>query len=229
MQRAVTQFRQGRQVPALAAALAALDLTVFQYEGVTEEELAEYGVDASEWKGLAVRCVLLAVDVSTACTLFAWQQQVAAILDAQIGAFGLGAALRFTPGQLRPQRRDGWSKPCAEYVPSGPVPRAMIGVPVQTVHAVKGETHDVTVFVCPELGKKNAGRCPSIVWWSDDPADQEEKRIAYVAMTRTRRDLVVCVSNECYLRLSASRAQFVATFECLTVYEFTETKARCLV
>jgi len=57
-------------------------------------------------------------------------------------------------------------------------------VPVQTVHAVKGETHDLTVFVCPDPAQKN--RCPSVVWWSNDDSDAEERRIAFVAVTRTR-------------------------------------------
>jgi len=41
--------------------------------------------------------------------------------------------------------------------------------------------------------------------------DKEERRIAYVAMTRTQGDLFVCVSETCYERLATCRAAFVAT------------------
>ena len=91
-------------------------------------------------------------------------------------------------------------------------------ISVQTVHAVKGETHDVTIFVCPEPHRKDD--CPSMVWWSDAPSDQEERRIAFVAVTRTRGDLIVCVSEECFGRLQKLRADFVQSFECMAVDEF---------
>jgi superfamily I DNA/RNA helicase len=91
-------------------------------------------------------------------------------------------------------------------------------VPVMTVHGVKGETHDITVFVCPDNTGSN--HCPSTIWWSADEKDREEKRIAYVAMTRTQGDLILLVSDNCFERLRISRRPFVESFECLTVDEF---------
>jgi len=83
--------------------------------------------------------------------------------------------------------------------------------PGANVHGVKGETHDITVFVCPP--PKSAARCPSAAWWPPDGEDHEEKRIAYVAMTRTRGDVVLCVSGDCFRRLSVDRASFVGALE----------------
>ena len=90
---------------------------------------------------------------------------------------------------------------------------------VQTVHGVKGETHDVTLFVCPP---SNEARCPSVVWWSTDEIHREEKRIAFVAMTRSRRDLIVCVTEECYDRLKKHRKEFVESFHSMKVDEFIQ-------
>lgn len=102
--------------------------------------------------------------------------------------------------------------------PSG-LPSGQRSVPVTTVHGVKGETHDVTIFVCPDT---NAEHCPSTIWWSQDEKEREERRIAYVAMTRTQGDLILCVSDDCYGRLCESRKPFVDSFECMTVDEFVD-------
>ena len=58
------------------------------------------------------------------------------------------------------------------------------------------------------------------MWWSTNDKDREEKRIAYVAMTRSQEDLVVCVSEDCYIRLATSRQAFVKEFECMTAIEY---------
>ena len=88
----------------------------------------------------------------------------------------------------------------------------------QTVHAVKGETHDLTVFVCPAPRQEN--RCPSVVWWSDAPADQEERRIAFVAVTRSRGDLIVCASENVFARLQKYRTGFYQLFEQMSISDF---------
>lgn len=217
MQRGTRHFRQGRHVPALAAARAAIDLAVFEYEGVTEDTLAEYGIDAGTWKALAVRCLLRAADATTTGTLLEWQQMIGAIVDEEIITFQLAASLSFTSGKLKPKRLKGWDKPCLEFLPSNPPPQSLLGAPVQTVHSVKGETHDTTVFVCREPDR---GSCPPTAWCSAGSIDQEEQRIAYVAMTRTRGDLIFCISDGCYQQLQDNRASFAGCFESMTVDEF---------
>ena len=217
MHRAVVFFRQGRQVAALAATRAALESALFQHEGVTDAELAKHGLEQSEWKRLAVESLLLASAIPTSGSLFNWQTEVGSLLDRIIGNITLDPALAACAYKLKPKKLEGWDKSCAEYLPPvGTSKPINADVPVTTVHGVKGETHDITIFVCPET---NEADCPSTVWWSADEKDCEEKRIAYVAMTRSQGDLIVCVSNDCYSRLLATRRQFVASFECMTINE----------
>ena len=150
-------------------------------------------------------------------TLFDWQTEAGKILDAEIEGFQYDESLQFAMGNLYPQRRSGYNSTCTDCLPQTTAPPPGIpDVPVGTVHSVKGETHDITVFVCPETIQS---RCPSVVWWSADEKDREEKRIAYVAMTRTQGDLIVCISEDCYTRLCSKRAAFVASFESMTVNE----------
>ena len=44
--------------------------------------------------------------------------------------------------------------------------------------------------------------------------------MAYVAVTRSRGDLVLCVDEPAYARLCDARPEFVERFECLTVDGF---------
>jgi len=214
--RAVRAFRQGHNVKALAAARAAFELATFAHEGITDEKLEEHTIDPKEWKALAVRCLLKCNALATTANLYDWQTAAGTIIDAQVIALGLPPSLDFQSGKLKPQKRNGWDKAAGDFLPTGiATASAMADVPVQTVHGVKGETHDATVFVCPDPSPAN--RCPSSVWWSTDSVHREERRIAYVAMTRTRSDLVLCVSDACYQRLCNDQAPFVGAFQCKTV------------
>lgn len=217
--RAVVAFRRSKNGPALAAARAALDRAVFQHEGVNDEELVNVNIDPRDWKALAIRCLLKANAIEVTGTSFDWHSRAGEILDREIESFGLPQTLGFAAGKLKPQRREGWNRPVIDFLPQANAEiQGLVGVPVQTVHGVKGETHDVTIFVCPPPVQK--ARCPSIIWWSMNERAREEKRIAYVAMTRSQGDIIVCVSDETYLRLLNGRNMFVGDFECMTVDEY---------
>jgi DNA helicase II / ATP-dependent DNA helicase PcrA len=227
MCRAVVAFRQGRNIVALAATRAAVDLAVFQHEGVSNEELIKMNIDPRDWKTLTIRCLLKANAIEETGTSFDWHSRVGKMLDQEIDAFALHYTLGFTTGNLKPQRREGWDRPATDFLPHGdPDIQIPLGIAVQTVHGVKGETHDVTIFVCPHPDQKS--RCPSVLWWEASDKAREEKRIAYVAMTRSQGDLIVCVSDKTYQRLAENRAAFVGDFECMTVDEYLESETNIM-
>jgi DNA helicase-2/ATP-dependent DNA helicase PcrA len=220
--RGVVKFRQGRNVSALAAARAALERAIFQHEGVSDQELIAAHIAPQDWRALAVRCLLKINGIAATGTHFSWCSQAGEILDEEIRCFGLDSSVTFVAGRLKPQKRQGWDISATDVLSQPTVSgQALAGIPVQTVHSVKGETHDLTIFVCPVT---KATHCPSAVWWSTDDKDREERRIAYVAMTRTQGDLIICVSESCYGRLAASRPAFVASFESMTVAEFVSSQ-----
>ena len=225
--RAVVAFRRGRNISALASAQAALDRATFQHECVKGEDLAAGKIDPLKWKGLAIKCLLGVNAIVPTGTFFEWHSQAGEMIDKEVVNFGLASLPTFVTGKLKPQNRKGSQDPAAAFLPqpcNGG--KALFGIPVQTVHGVKGETHDVTVFVCPA---SKADHCPSTVWWSTDDKDREEKRIAYVAMTRTKGDLIICVSEACYKRLVETRAAFVGSFICVTVAECVRLLSRAAV
>ena len=224
---AVQSFRCGHQTKALYGARAAIDLAVLRREGITDEHLEGTGINAQSWKALAVKCLLNADTLDSSQTMENWQTSAGVMLDNAIRAFGLPPVLSesFVPGRLKPFHLTGKQriKAKADKIFSAFAPRrAALAVtsdlmPVETVHAVKGETHDITIFVCPDLS--NSDRCPSEAWWSTNAVQLEERRIAFVAMTRTRADLVLYVSNAAYSRLCRKQPTFAGAFEHKTVDE----------
>jgi len=218
LHRAVTTFRQGNQVKALAASRAATELIVFGKEGFSDAELEAAGLALERWKWLAVSCLLRANQIQVTGCLRDHQTLFGSVLDDEIGKFGLPATLSFTPGKLKPKKNKHWDQASTDYLPLyGDSDANRCDAPVRTVHGVKGETHDLTLVVCPDPANKKT--CPSQVWWSSDEKCREEKRIAYVAATRSRDTLVFWVSEGCYQRLKAARPEFVQSFECMTVDE----------
>jgi superfamily I DNA/RNA helicase len=84
-----------------------------------------------------------------------------------------------------------------------------------------GFRRDATIFVCPNGADES--KCLSSVWWSSHESAREEKRIAYVAMTRTKGDLIVWMGSDSYDRLRISRPDFVARFVCTNIDEAVRT------
>jgi hypothetical protein len=67
-----------------------------------------------------------------------------------------------------------------------------LGPHVQTVHSVKGESHEATLLIAVEQE-----RVPQNwhAWLGD--GEQEEERIAYVALTRARRYMAIALPQSC--------------------------------
>jgi DNA helicase II / ATP-dependent DNA helicase PcrA len=219
LHRAVVAFRNGHSVAALAASRATIEQALFGHEGVEDSELLTHGVEADALKRLAVETLLRANAEPIEGSLYDWQERLGTIVDALISASGMSPSMSRVHTRTRPRRMTKKAgrvaaRSCTDFVPVANSPLRTWRIPVETVHAVKGETHDLTILVCPDA---RGDRCPSVVWWSTDDTALEEKRIAYVAMTRTRGDLIVAVSNSCYERLEAARKAFVSNFECMTV------------
>lgn len=222
LQRSARNFRRGKYVTALAAARTALELLILEGEGFTDDQLRSRGVDPAQLKDVAIRCMLAVNDMPTTGTAIEWQTKALGVLSSHAAVLCTGLGLPAPKDVKRPRKNPGHDEPVASSIPSTTDDtRQLFGVPVLTVHGVKGETHDVTIVVAPPTsGKAGSKRCPSVLWWPTGTSEDEERRVAYVALTRTRRDLVLCVDEPAFLRLQADRPEFVAGFECFTVGEY---------
>lgn len=224
MNRAVVHFRQGRQIAALASAKAAIDLAVFGHESIDEEGLRSSGLDVDKWRRLSVDCLLRGNGIEATGNLHDFQTQLGEVIEDELLRFDLPSAVSYDPGKLKPKKTKGWETRSQDYLPTlTTLPSTWDEIPVTTIHGVKGETHDVTIFVCTHPSTEKT--CPSMVWWSAEERHREERRIAYVATTRSRDMLLVWVSEECYKRLLSKRPDFVRAFQIKTVDEILQAIA----
>ena len=218
LHRTVNAFRGGRQRAALAASRAAIEHATFDHEGLTDEELLENGIEPAAWKRACVDVLIEANREVTEETFGLWANRMSAYVRGRLSIFlmrdgtELNVKIRQPTKKVKQKLRSNYLVSARQTITQSH------GVPVQTVHAVKGQTHDLTVFVSPEPSKEE--RCPSVVWWSGEESDAEERRIVFVAVTRTRGDLIVCVTEQCLDRLRNSRVDFVNAFECMSIQEF---------
>jgi DNA helicase-2/ATP-dependent DNA helicase PcrA len=219
LHRAVICFRQARKVTALAATQAALEYAVFGHEGVAPDELATKQISPAAWKRTGLQILLTANSEVIGETFDAWGKRMIAYMEQRIAEiFHTNNAASETIKIKRPVG-DARTKIRQDYLPMAITQLERTShVAVLTVHGVKGETHDLTVFVCADVNQPD--RCPSVVWWSAATENQEERRIAFVAVTRTRGDLIVCVSDQCFARLQDTRVLFFESFERMSINDF---------
>ena len=82
---------------------------------------------------------------------------------------------------------------------------------VRTVHQAKGaEFHTVVLFV-PKPHAQHA-KCPSAEWWPNG-GNQEERRIAFVAASRSQHSFVLCLHRDSFQNFTRTRASFMKLFD----------------
>ena len=221
MSHAVQAFYQGNNVKAFGLAESAISLWLFNYEGISEEDLSINQVIYDDWKELIVSCLLECVRIDESLTYEKWQTEAGAKIEEKIKNNSLKIII--PTKHLKPTNyKKNRNKKCCDdqmtiFFPSI---RKKTDVPsLQTIHSVKGQTHDATVLVIPPISRGKS-RCPSDLWWSEELKDNEERRIAYVALTRSRKDFYLVVSKDSAQNLENKQPTFFNYFEVKEIEDF---------
>ena len=80
---------------------------------------------------------------------------------------------------------------------------------ISTIHRVKGAEFDTVVVFAPKPSKGNP--CPSKEWWSMEEGG-EEMRVAFVAASRAKLKLVLCLHEQTVMALKESHPEFITKF-----------------
>lgn len=70
---------------------------------------------------------------------------------------------------------------------------------IDTIHGVKGEEFDTCLIYCEKPSDTEYGKCPSENWWNND----EERRIIFVALSRAKKNLILCIHKDTYVNINA--------------------------
>lgn len=223
---AVQAFYRGNNIKALGLAESCISLWLFQYEGITAEELKSKNILDEDWKKLVISCLLNCAKINDSLSYEKWQTEAGIKIEEQFRRDPFTSFIKAK--SLRPlacnnsikRKKQDRDVQMNIFFPS--IRNTPNEVSLQTIHSVKGETHDATVFVIPPTatGKSN---CPSELWWNTNPENQEEKRIAYVAMTRSRKDFYLVVSKETAQNLEIKQPTFFKCFETKKIEDFIPT------
>ena len=65
---------------------------------------------------------------------------------------------------------------------------------IDSIHGVKGEEFDTCLIYCEKPSAKSYEQCPSETWWDNG----EEQRIIFVALSRAKKDLILCIHKNTY-------------------------------
>lgn len=212
---AVNRLLLGEMAPALAVARGALTYAVCKDASPADDELVALVIDLRNLRTESIGILIAASKIVEGEDLLVWGTRMKGLLESACARNGWidrkskGAVKIKSPfAKLAGTER----KPL--LAKDGPQSKTGI----QTVHAVKGETHEVTILYAPN--PKSPDSCPSKLWWSADLHDHEERRVAYVAATRPRTEFVLAVSADTKDRLAELQPAFFSSFQVESAAEY---------
>lgn len=171
---------------------------------ITSNFLLENRIDLVAWKKAIFRVLKTASKVAAGETWNEWiirckESVRSALLQFDENEnFKLGSIKRDTANGNR-------ERIISDY---GLFPPEQLLYDVRTVHGVKGDEYDNVCFIIPSQREG----CPSAEWW-EEALDKEERRIAFVATTRTKNEFILCMPSQTYENFKTLRSEFLALFK----------------
>ncbi len=227
MSSAIQAFYRGNNIKAYGLAEACISLWLFQYEGITDDDLEKKKISNEEWKHLIVSCLLNCARINDSLTYEEWQKEAGVKIEEVIknssflSTFKIKTLKPTACKDAKKRKKNDRDVQMSIFFPS--IRKKIDENTLQTIHSVKGETHDATVLVIPPVGRGKS-RSPSDVWWSTNSADEEEKRIAYVAITRSRKDFYLVVPDDVANELFQRNNDFYNMFEIKNIADYIPKK-----
>lgn len=214
---ASVKMHQGQIQAALLAVQSTLTRQLFDCEFMDEYDLDAQSIDPIKWRQSCIRILLEVARQVEGDTVGAWADRAEQFIVKETTPLLTDTGINPDKLKFRKMNRKYRDLLRADYLPNSVNCKIPHNVRLDTVHGVKGETHDLTILVSPSTSSTS---CPSAAWWPEDLSKLEEQRITYVAVTRTRGDLMVCVSEKTLDGLREKKPEFVECFEVSTIESY---------
>jgi len=202
--RAVVDWLSGRRKAAAAHAEAAFGRMLFDTPRPTRAEREAVGIRDADWMRAMGDAILPLADLRPGESAYDWGMRAKNLLRNIILQRGWD---RVCPHPVLPRAPSANTKHRPAFAAT--LKPAKRGFSIETVHAVKGETHHTTMLFVPPTTQE---KCISAAWWSSDAQQAEERRIAFVAATRPTDTFILCVDSATLERLTELRPEFVRLF-----------------
>ncbi|MCX6668782.1 MAG: UvrD-helicase domain-containing protein [Methanothrix sp.] len=212
LDRAVRLFCNGQSSMASRIVAKELSWLVLKNESPTIEELRDHDIDIHEWRLALYGILQAACFYKDGENWNDWLKRVKKVIRDSAVKFNWEENRGELSGRFRASK-EGEAKRTSAI--ASVTNNSILGKSiVKTIHQVKGNEFDCVVLFVPKPHSRNAP-CPSDEWW---PAtSSEERRIAFVATSRAKKTLILCVHRNTYDALKEKRPKFVALFEKINI------------
>ena len=193
LDRAVRLFCNGQSSMASRIVAKELSWLVLKNEFPTIEELCDHDIDIREWRLALYEILQAACSYNDGENWNDWLKRVQKVISDSAMKFNWEENKKELSGKFM-RSKEGEAKRISA-IASG-TNDSILGKPiVKTIHQVKGNEFDCVVLFVPKPHSRNAP-CPSYEWW---PAtSSEERRIAFVAASRAKKTLILCVHRNTF-------------------------------
>lgn len=206
--KAVVKLKQGNANEAFKLASARLGILIFSEEGMRQKDFEAKGINYGEWKIQVFHLLKeLSKDVSGE-SWNGWLERAKVATQVIMKFAGVSKPI----GTSFPRDNEKGNAIKELVAPPAPLTDEIIKKAVfKNIHGAKGAEYDSVVVFYP---KPHAGYAPCISkTWFEKMDSTEEKRVGYVALTRARRNLILCVHQNTFVELRERQNDFLSHFD----------------
>ncbi|MFM6930363.1 MAG: UvrD-helicase domain-containing protein [Bdellovibrio sp.] len=208
--KAVIKLKQGDANSAFNLASARLGTLIFSEEGMRRKDFEAKGINYGEWKIQVFRFLKeLSRDISGE----SWNGWLERAKEATQVIMKFAGVSKSIGSSFAKDNEKGNAIKELIAPPSPSTDEIIENAVFKSIHGAKGAEYDSVVVFYP---KPHANHAPCIsTTWFGDMISTEEKRVGYVALTRARKNLVLCVHKNTFSELQKNQKEFLAHFEVL--------------
>lgn len=206
LSKSAEQFKNGNSLEAFKSISNLLGELLFGKEITSSNDLEDLGIDWKSWKREIMN---LLVSIESEVPGESWNSWLvrSKMLIELIGKNNLGKEIKLG-SKFKINKKVGNKIRSITRIRSQ-MPKALLTAAFKNIHEAKGGEADTVLFYLPKPSKK---KC-SINSWFGPRQEIEELRVAFVAITRARLNLIIYMHSQSLKRFKELRSDLTEMFE----------------